>query len=306
MMRSNTMKLSKGQKRRRRKKAVAGWLFISPVMLGILIFTAYPMFQSLVYSFCNYNNIQPASFVGIQNYVDLFHDPVFLHSLKITVRFAAISVVVNLMLSFSFALLMNSNVRGIAVFRVVMYLPCVIPGVASAIIWRDLFNPSSVGRFNQLFTALGFEPFPWLTDPKTALFSMFFMGLWGLGGGMLFWLSGLKGISPSYYEVARLEGAGRFQQLIKITLPMMTPLIFYQLVTSVIGSLQAFGASLLMTGGGPLNSTNFLGLLIYTTGMREMNMGYACSMAWVLFVIILALTLVLFKTGGWVYYGEDQ
>ena len=240
------------------------------------------------------------------NFKAMFKDDVFLHSLKITAKFALISVPVNMVLGFSFALLLNTNVKGMTVFRIVLYLPCIIPGVASAIIWKDLFNPTAAGRFNQIITMLGFKPFPWLNDPRTALFSMFFMGLWGLGGGSLLWLANLKGISPSFYEFASLEGASKFQQTIKITIPMMTPMFFYQLVTGFIGSMQAFGASLLMTAGGPNHSTNFLGLNIYTTGLRDMNMGYACAQAWVLFAIILVLTLIIFKTGGWVYYGEDQ
>lgn len=299
------MKIS-NKKKRKLKLALTGWLFISPVMIGILIFTAYPMISSLVYSFCDYNNITPAKFIGLQNYKDLFQDEVFLYSLRITLRFAAISVIVNLVLAFSFALLMNTRIKGIFLFRILVYLPCVIPAAASAIIWKDLFNPSSAGRFNQILTSLGLDAFPWLTHPDTALFSMFFMGLWGLGGGMLLWISGLKGIPEALYEAARLDGAGRFRQIISITIPMMTPMIFYQVVTNLIGAMQSFGASLLMTGGGPLNSTNFLGLLIYNTGLREMNMGYACSMAWVLFVIIMVLTMILFKSGGWVYYGEEQ
>ena len=306
-MNEDVMKMRKRIRRKNKiKLTITGWLFISPVIIGILIFTAVPLVKSFYYALSNYNSIKPPEFIGLQNYKDLFKDDLFLHSLKITFKYAAISVPVNLLLSFSFGLLMNANIKGIGFFRFLAYLPCVIPGVASAIIWKDLFNPTSVGRFNQLITALGFKPFPWLTDPKTALFSMFFMGLWGLGGGMLMWLANLKGRSQSYYEVARLEGASRAQQLWHVTIPFMTPLIFYHLVTGVIGSLQAFGASFLMTGGGPLNSTRFIGLLIYNTGLQEMNMGYACSMAWVLFAIIMVLTLLLFKSGGWVYYGEEQ
>ncbi|MBE6940854.1 MAG: sugar ABC transporter permease [Ruminococcaceae bacterium] len=305
-MKKNEPVMSKSRKMRRLKENATGWFFISPVVIGVLVFTAYPMIMSFVYSLCNYDSITPMEFIGFQNYIDMFQDELVWYSLRLTFRFALISVVVNMILSIGFALLMNFNIKGITVFRILAILPCLMPGAASAIVWKDMMSPTANGRFNQLLTALGFEPFPFLIDPDTALFSMFFMGLWGLGGGMLMWLASLRGISPTLYEAARLDGASKWQQLIKITLPMLTPMIFYQLITSVIGSMQAFGSSMLMTGGGPLNSTYFFGLLIYNTGLKEMNMGYSCAMAWFLFAIIVVLTLFIFKRSKWVYYGEEQ
>ena len=298
--------MSKSRKMRRLKENATGWFFISPVVIGVLVFTAYPMIMSFVYSLCNYDSITQMEFIGFQNYIDMFQDELVWYSLRLTFRFALISVVVNMILSVGFALLMNFNIKGITVFRILAILPCLMPGAASAIVWKDMMSPTANGRFNQLLTALGFEPFPFLIDPDTALFSMFFMGLWGLGGGMLMWLASLRGISPTLYEAARLDGASKWKQFIKITLPMLTPMIFYQLITSVIGSMQAFGSSMLMTGGGPLNSTYFFGLLIYNTGLKEMNMGYSCAMAWFLFAIIVVLTLFIFKRSKWVYYGEEQ
>lgn len=305
-MKKNEPVMSRSRKMRRLKENATGWFFISPVVIGVLVFTAYPMIMSFVYSLCNYDSITPMEFIGFQNYIDMFNDELVWYSLRLTFRFALISVVVNMILSVGFALLMNFNIKGITVFRILAILPCLMPGAASAIVWKDMMSPTANGRFNQLLTALGFEPFPFLIDPDTALFSMFFMGLWGLGGGMLMWLASLRGISPTLYEAARLDGASKWQQLIKITLPMLTPMIFYQLITSVIGSMQAFGSSMLMTGGGPLNSTYFFGLLIYNTGLKEMNMGYSCAMAWFLFAIIVVLTLFIFKRSKWVYYGEEQ
>lgn len=305
-MKKNEPVMSKSRKMRRLKENATGWFFISPVVIGVLVFTAYPMIMSFVYSLCNYDSITPMEFIGFQNYIDMFQDELVWYSLRLTFRFALISVVVNMILSVGFALLMNFNIKGITVFRILAILPCLMPGAASAIVWKDMMSPTANGRFNQLLTALGFEPFPFLIDPDTALFSMFFMGLWGLGGGMLMWLASLRGISPTLYEAARLDGASKWKQFIKITLPMLTPMIFYQLITSVIGSMQAFGSSMLMTGGGPLNSTYFFGLLIYNTGLKEMNMGYSCAMAWFLFAIIVVLTLFIFKRSKWVYYGEEQ
>ena len=305
-MKNNESTLSRSRKLRKLKENATGWFFISPVVIGVLVFTAYPMIMSFVYSLCNYDSITPMEFIGFQNYIDMFNDELVWYSLKLTFKFAFISVAVNMVLSVGFALLMNFNIKGITVFRILAILPCLMPGAASAIVWKDMMSPTANGRFNQLLTALGFEPFPFLIDPDTALFSMFFMGLWGLGGGMLMWLASLRGISPTLYEAARLDGASKWQQLIKITLPMLTPMIFFQLITSVIGSMQAFGSSMLMTGGGPLNSTYFFGLLIYNTGLKEMNMGYSCAMAWFLFAIIVVLTLFIFKRSKWVYYGEEQ
>lgn len=305
-MKTNKLNAKNIHRRVKIKQNITGWLFISPVVIGFLVFTVYPMIISLVNSLCDYNGIKAREFIGLGNYIYMWKDELFRYSLKITFKFTFISVIVNMVLCISFALLMNANIKGVVVFRVLAYLPCLIPSAANAIIWKDLMSASANGRFNQILTGLGLEPFPFLTDPDTALFSMFFMGLWGLGGGVLMWLANLKGISPSYYEVARLEGANRVQQLIKITLPMLSPMIFYQLITSTIGSLQAFGASMLMTAGGPMNSTYFLGLLIYNTGLKEMNMGYSCAMAWVLFAIIAVLTLLIFRNSKWVYYGEEQ
>ena len=296
-------KLSK----RQLKDNVSGWLFISPVVLGILIFTLYPFLLSMYYSLCDFDNISPPTFIGLENFKIMFGDSTFLHSIRITLIYTIINVPVSLILSFSMALLLNCDIKGMTAFRILLYLPTIVPGVAQAIIWKDLFNPTSAGRFNQVLSWLGLEPFPWLSSPKTALFSMIFMSIWGLaGGGSLLWLSGLKGISKSYYEYAAIEGARFRHRLFNITIPMMSPLIFYNLVSGFIGSLQAFGGAYLLTGGGPLHSTNFIGLNIYVTGLREMNMGYACAQSWIVFILVMLLTLVLFKTGGWVYYGEDQ
>lgn len=291
---------------RKAKNYIAGYAFISPVVIGVLVFTLTPVLLSLYFGFTKYDNINPPEWIGFQNYVKMFHDKVFLHSLKITCKYAVVSVGLSMVLSFAFALLMNSDVKGISVFRVLLYLPCIVPGLASAMIWKDLFNPTAAGRINQIITALGFEPYPFLFSPDTAWNSMIIMSLWGLAGGMLMWLAGFKSVPTALYEVAAIEGAKWYHRLWNITIPMVSPIIFYKLVNSVIGALQAFGASYLMTGGGPLHSTNFMVLNIYNTGLTEMNMGYACAQSWILFIMIFALTAIVFKTGGWVYYGEEQ
>ena len=291
---------------RRIKNTVAGYTFVSPVVLGVLIFTFTPVLLSFYYGFTHYDNIRPPQWVGFENYINLFKDEVFLNSLKITAKYAIVSVSLNLVLGFCFALLLNSDVKGISVFRVLLYLPCIVPGLASAMIWKDLFNPTAAGRINQIITALGFEPYPFLTHPDTAWNSMIIMSLWGLAGGMLMWIAGFKSVPTALYEVCAIEGAKWYHRLRYVTLPMVSPIIFYKVINAVISSLQAFGNSYLTTGGGPLHSTNFLVLNIYNTGLTQMNMGYACAQSWILFIIIFALTAVVFKSGGWVFYGEEQ
>lgn len=288
------------------KRNIAGWLTISPVILGILLFTGVPFVQSFYHAFTEFNGIEDAKWVGLDNFKYLLDYDLFKYSLKITIQYTVITVPVNLVLGFLFALLFNVKIKGMAVFRVVAYLPCVMPGVVSAMVWKDLFSSSANGRFNQFLTALGFEPFPFLSDPDTALFSMFFMGLWGLGGGMLLWISNMNAIPDSLYEAASIDGAGRLRKMFSITIPMLTPVILYQLVMGMVGSLQAFGSSFLMTKGGPLNSTYFMGLMIYETAFTYMDMGLACAMSLIMFVIIGALTAIVFKTSSWVFYGEEQ
>ncbi len=292
--------------KQRAKNSIAGYAFTAPVVIGVLLFTLTPVLLSLYFGFTKYDNINPPQWIGLDNYRKMFSDPTFLNSLKITCKYAVVSVTLNMVLSFGFALLMNSDVRGISVYRVLLYLPCVVPGLASAMIWKDLFNPTAAGRINQIITALGFEPYPFLYHPDTAWNSMIIMSLWGLAGGMLMWLAGFKSVPTALYEVAAIEGAKWYHRLWYVTIPMVSPIIFYKLVNSVIGALQAFGNAYLTTGGGPLHSTNFLVLNIYNTGLTEMNMGYACAQSWILFAIIFALTAVIFKTNSWVFYGEEQ
>ena len=292
--------------KQRTKNSITGYAFTAPVVIGVLLFTLTPVLLSLYFGFTKYDNINPPQWIGLDNYRKMFSDPIFLNSLKITCKYAVVSVTLNMVLSFGFALLMNSDVRGISVYRVLLYLPCVVPGLASAMIWKDLFNPTAAGRINQIITALGFEPYPFLYHPDTAWNSMIIMSLGGLAGGMLMWLAGFKSVPTALYEVAAIEGAKWYHRLWYVTIPMVSPIIFYKLVNSVIGALQAFGNAYLTTGGGPLHSTNFLVLNIYNTGLTEMNMGYACAQSWILFAIIFALTAVIFKTNSWVFYGEEQ
>lgn len=291
------------------KDTIAGYLFVLPVLLGILIFTLTPVLLSFYFSFTKYDNIRPPTFIGLENYAKLLRDGRFLHSLKITSIYAFSSVIIGLVLSFFLSLLLYQKLKGIKFFRAVLYAPVVVPTVASAGIWINLYNATEVGRFNYIITALGFEPFPFTSSSKTALFSLILMSFWTIGSSMLIWLAGFNGISKSYYEAADIDGAKRGQKLFKITLPMMSPVIFYNLIIGVIAALQTFNNAYLMSprgSGGPLYSTYLLALGIYRTGIIELKMGYASAQAWVLFLIIFVLTFIIFKTSSWVFYADEE
>ena len=286
------------------RENVSGYLFILPVILGLLVFTLTPFLLSFYYSFTDFDNLNPPNWVGLANFARMFGDAKFWNSVKVTAIYAVVTVVLSLSLSFLLALVLNLRYRGMKVFRVLLYTPVIIPGIAAAAIWGDMFNSTYVGIVNRFLSVFGIEPFPFFTSSKTALFSMIILSLWGLGGNMLIWIAGFNGISPSLYEAAELDGAGRVRKLVSITLPMMTPVIFYNLVMGIITALQAFGPAYLLTGGGPLDSTNFLALNIYNTAIGRLEMGYASAQAWFLFVVIIGLTIVVFATSGWVYYGD--
>ena len=292
--------------KRKVRENVIGYIFILPALLGIILFTATPFFLSLYYSFTKYEVLTPPEWIGLQNFSALVGDEVFLNSLKITLIYAVISVVLSLTLSYFLALLLNTKLKGVKAYRVLIYTPCIIPAVASAAIFRDMFNPTYVGTVNRFFNLFHLGPFPWFASQKTAMLTLIVLSLWGMGGNMLMWIAGFNGVAPSYYEAAELDGASKFEQMIFITLPMVSPVIFYNLVIGIITSLQAFGSAYLLTAGGPLYATNFLTLNIYNEGIGRLNMGYACAQAWILFLIILMLTVVVFKTSGWVYYDDSR
>ena len=286
-------------------KNLTGWIFISPVLLGILIFTLWPMLSSFYYSFTKYDVLSAPQWIGLKNYIKIFTlDQGFYNALWITVKYTIIVVPVNLMLSFGIALVLAQKIKGINVFRTIIYLPVIIPAVVGSLLWLDIFSPD-YGIANRVLSAIGIHNFPWLTDYRTALPSMMFMTLWGLGGGMVIWIASIRSIPDSFYESALLEGIKWPQKIWYITIPMCSPVIFYNLIIGIIGTFQTFGSSFIMTGGGPNDSTMFYVLKVYDDAFVSLKMGYASALSWVLFVIIMLLTLLVFKTSGWVYYGED-
>ncbi len=294
--------------KRKMKGWLGGFLCALPVILGVLIFTYYPAFTSLIYSFYDYDGFYKMDPVGFDNFKMMFmYDPDTWKVFGNTFLFAIISVPLNLFLGYFLALAANSKVKGIGVFRVFFYLPVIIPSVASGILFADLFSGGTDGIFNRILTGLGIPQQPFFGSSDTAMATMIVMGLWSLGGGMVIWLSSFKNIDASLYESAKLDGASAFQRLIHITLPMSSSVIFYNLVTGVIGALQTTTTLFVggRTGTGIGNSLYFVTIKIYNSFMGG-QYGYACAFAWVLFIVIALLTGLIFKTSKWVYYGEEN
>ena len=281
-----------------------GWLCALPWITGFVVFTGGPILFSLVISFCDFDILNPARFVGLTNFRWMFtNDPLFWKSLWNTV-YMMIGIPLGMTLSLAIALLLNLKVRGVAVWRTCFYLPAIVPAVASSILWIWIFNPNS-GLMNSLLASVGIHGPNWLQDEHTSKLSLILMGLWGAGGGMIIWLAGLKGISETYYEAAALDGAGTWQKFVHITLPMLSPYIFFNLIMGLIGTFQIFTQAFVMTQGGPVNSTLFYAYYLFNNAFRYLQMGYAAAMAWVLFMIVFVLTLVQMKLAKrWVHYEE--
>jgi multiple sugar transport system permease protein len=288
------------------KRTLVGYLFISPFILGFLFWFLAPASTAVWLTFTDWNMISPPKFVGLENIRMLFRDTLFLQALKVTTNYTIISVPLGLVMSFLLALLMNTKVRGISFFRTVYYLPSIVPAVANAVLWVWILN-TEFGLLNVLLRSVGLPKIRWLQEPQWAMPALILMSLWGLGGSMVIYLAGLQGIPETYYEAAEIDGAGRWAKLVHVTIPLMSPVIFFNLVMGVIGSFQVFTAGYLVTNGGPQNATLFYVLYLYRNGFQYLNMGYAATLAWVLFFIILALTLLIFKyIGSAVYYEEAR
>lgn len=292
-----------GMSRARRREALFAYLFISPWLLGFIIWEVGPMIASLVLSLTKYNITSPPIFVGLANYKRAFtEDPLFWHSLKVTATYAAFAIPLGLILGFTVALLLNFDIPGVSIWRTVYYLPSVISGVAVAILWQFIFQPQ-FGILNTLLKMMGLKGPEWLYSTTWVLPAFIIMSLWGIGGGMVIYLAGLQGIPTALYESAQIDGANWWQQLWKITLPMMTPTIFFNLVMGLIGTFQIFTSAYVMTQGGPMYASLFYNLYLYNNAFVFFEMGYASMLAWVLFAIILILTLLTIKSSAaWVYY----
>lgn len=291
----------------RTKEALNGYLFFSPGLIGFLVFMGFPILYSLYLSFTSYNIYSPPKWIGLHNYRVMFtQDPLFFKSLGNTLYYVALSVPLNTILGVLIAVLMNQKVFGIRAFRTIYFLPSVVSGVAVALLWQWILD-GNFGLLNTFLANFGIVGPGWLTDEAWAKPSMVLMNLWAVGGTMIIYLAGLQGVPRSLYEASIVDGAGRIRQFWNITIPMLTPTIFYNVIMGVLGGFQIFIQAYIMTGGGPNNSTMFYALHLYNKAFKDLQMGYASALAWVLLIISLALTLIIFKTSSrWVYYeGAD-
>jgi len=287
-----------------RLERTAGLLFASPWLIGFLTVTAGAMFFSFVLSFCRYDLINPARWVGFENYYSMIvRDEIFWKSLGNTL-FMAMGVPLGMSLSLGMAILLTQEVRGTAVWRTLFYLPSIVPLVASSILWIWIFNPQA-GLLNSVLDLLGIHGPNWLGSKETSKISLILMGLWTAGGGMIIWIAGLKSIPESYYEAAAIDGANAWNRFLHVTLPMLTPYIFFNLIMGIIGTLKIFEIAYIMTNGGPVNSTTFYVYHLFNQAFKFMNMGQASAMAWILFALVAALTIYQLRLSKrWVHYDQ--
>jgi len=294
-----------------RRNLTKGLLFISPWIVGFLAFNLYPLIASIWFSLCDYSVLSEPVFLGAQNYVDLWNDPVFWKALRNTVIFAAVAIPLSTSLSIGLAVLLNQPIAGQGIYRTIFFLPSLVPAISLAILWQWMLN-GPMGLVNNLI-----RPFlniinavvgshlqapDWLNDPNFALGGLILTGLWGTGQAVVIYLAGLQEVPAELYEAAELDGTNAWQRFLHITLPMLSPVIFFNVLMSIIGALQTFAVPYILTGGGdgPGRSLLFLATYIYQNAFDYWNMGYASALALCLFVLIIGLSLVT------VHYGEKK
>jgi multiple sugar transport system permease protein len=286
----------------RRREAVVGYLFLSPWILGFLIFLIGPMLASFYLSFTQYKVIKAPTWVGLANYERMFSDELFYHSLKVTITYTVISVPLGIMAALGVAMLLNQKIVVSGLFRTIFYLPSIISGVAVAIVFAWIFN-FRFGILNYLLSLLGIAGPNWLGSPRWALWAFVLMSLWGIGGNVVIFLAALQGVPQTLYEAAEIDGAGSWHRFRYITLPMISPAVLFVFVIGIIATFQTFTQSYILTGGGPANATLFYLLYLYKNAFNWFEMGYASALAWVLFLVIMLCTLVLLRSSMlWVHY----
>ena len=287
------------------RKRWEGYLYVAPWLFGFTVLTLIPFICLIYFSFTEYNMLSMPEWIGIKNYIEIFtKDKKFIDSLKVTFTYVLVSVPLKLLAALLVAMLLNQKRKGIGVYRTLFYIPSIIGGsVAVAVMWRNLF--SRTGAFNaliEMITGINVD-ISWVADPKTALGSLILMAIWQFGSPMLIFLAGLKNISSSYYEAATVDGANKMQCFISITLPMLSPIIFFNLVMQMINGFMTFTQGLVVTNGGPMNRTLFYQLYVYQKGFKDFNMGYAAALSCILLVIVLFFTILVFRSShAWVYY----
>ena len=285
-----------------------GYGFIMLWLIGLFVFTLIPMLFSLFLSFCKWDIVTGLStiqFIGLENFRKIFDDSKFYKALEVTFKFCLISIPFYQIASLLVAMLLNMRIKFMRTFRLIFFLPSIIPTIASSMIWTQILGKD--GLINQGLALIGIQGPAWLNTPSTALYGLILMGVWGIGNTIIIYLSGLQGVGEELYEASSIDGATSFQRFFKITLPMISPTIFFNVVMAVISSFQYFTQAFVMTEGGPLNSTLFYNLYLYTKAYKELKMGYAAALAWIMFIIILFFTLLVIKSSSfWVYYQNDD
>ena len=292
------------KKTRRQREFIIAFLFLAPWLIGIFVFTLWPFINSFITSL-HQSNLFSSTFIGLDNYKELLGDWKFEKSFIVTIKFVLIAVPLRLAFALFIAVILNNKLRGTNFFRSAMYLPSLIGGsVAIAAMWTQLFGPRGV--VNHVLALFGIEGTSWIANPGTALYVLIILGVWQFGSSMVIFLAGLRNIPGSLYEACEIDGGSKIQSFIHITLPMLSPIILFNVVLQTINSFQTFTPAFIITKGGPLNETLFMVLYIYDKAFMSSEMGYASAMSWVLLLVILAVTGVLFFTSKyWVYYESE-
>ncbi|MDO5348832.1 MAG: sugar ABC transporter permease [Lachnospiraceae bacterium] len=288
------------------KKKQAGLLLILPWWIGFGIFKLYPFLSSLIYSFHDYNLFRQAAFVGLENYMKIIRDPLMTKAFWQTFKYAFLTVPLELGFALFIAYILNFKIRGVNFFRTVYYIPSILGGsVSIAVLWRFLFKTE--GLVNMMLSKIGVEPFNWLGNPSGAFWVIVFLKIWQFGSPMVIFLAALKGVPADLYEAASIDGAGKWRQFFRITVPLITPVIFYNFVTQLCNKFQEFNGPFIVTQGGPLRSTTLVSLLVYNHAFKSYEMGMASAIAWLLFLIIMTFTAIAFMSQRyWVYYSDED
>ncbi|WP_238654822.1 carbohydrate ABC transporter permease [Paenibacillus piscarius] len=285
---------------------LAGYLFISPWLIGFLALTAYPLFLSLYYSFTDYTLMQPMQWIGARNYERIFTaDPKFIQSAKVTFMYVLASVPLKLAAALLVAMVLSKAVKGIGVYRTAIYFPSLIGGsIGVSLLWRNIFGVDGV--FNKLIAVFGIEGKSWITNPDTALSTLILLTVWQFGSTMVIFLAGLKQIPNDLYEASSVDGANKIVQFFRITLPMLSPILYFNLIMAVINAFQMFTSAFVITNGGPMNATYVYAMYLYERAFSRYELGYASALAWIMLIAIVAATLLIsFSSKYWVFYETD-
>ena len=284
-----------------------GFILILPWLIGFCIFKLYPFVSSLVYSFTDYDLFKGVqNVVGLQNYIDAFTKPKNVKALQVTFTYAFMTVPLKLIFALFIAYILNFKIKGVGLFRTAYYVPSILGGsVAIAVLWKALFKNDGV--INTILAMLGFESINFLADKNWALFIICLLRVWQFGSAMVLFLAALKGVPEDLYEAASIDGASKGRQFLSITIPLISPVIFYNLVTQLVQAFQEFNGPYIITNGGPRNATTLISVIVYNTAFKDYKVGMSSAMAWVMFVIVMVLTVIAFVSQKkWVYYSDDD